>query len=84
LLKIISLPKPLHLSQLKKNEKAIVIGFSNEEYPLKIIELGIIENTTICIKSRVPFNGPIIVEFGDNNAKIALRKNEADCILVKR
>ena len=52
--------------------------------PSKIIEMGLIPETTFKILYQAPFGGPLYIEFGIEKSRIALRKEEADYIIVER
>lgn len=71
------------LSELKNHQKAKILNFVSEDIPIKLLEMGILPDTTVSIKARAPFNGPIIIEYGTDKSRIALRKEEADCILIE-
>lgn len=51
--------------------------------PNKIIEMGLLPNTTFKVLFQAPFNGPLYVEFGEEKSRIALREEEARFIIVE-
>lgn len=51
--------------------------------PNKIIEMGLLPETSFRILYQAPFNGPMYVEFGDEKSRIALREEEGDYIIVE-
>lgn len=67
------------------NKIGKVIGYDNDDLkmPNKIIEMGLLPETSFQILYRAPFNGPYYVEYGEEKSKIALRKEEAEFIIVE-
>ncbi|MGC5327133.1 FeoA family protein [Brevibacillus sp. SYSU BS000544] len=47
----------------------------------RLIDLGIMEGTEICMKRRSPFGGPLTLEA--NGQSIGIRRNEASMIEVQ-
>ena len=47
---------------------------------LRLLEIGFIRGEEVLVRGRAPFGEPILVEI--RGATVALRKNEARCILV--
>lgn len=47
---------------------------------LRLLEIGFIRGQEVLVRGRAPFGEPILVEI--RGATIALRKREAQCILV--
>lgn len=76
---------PQKLSHFPKNKKGIIKGYDNEHLtmPTKIIEMGLLPETSFTILYQAPFNGPIYVEFGEEKSRIALREEEGDFIIVE-
>lgn len=72
------------LTDLKRGEKAIILGFSTEDIPAKFLELGLIPGTNVELKASAPFNGPICIALCKTNCKLALRRAEANEVLIKR
>lgn len=71
------------LSELGLNQPAKVLNFVSEEVPMKLLEMGLLPETQIMVKAKAPFNGPIIVEYGIDKSRLALRKEEAKGILIE-
>ena len=72
------------LFDLKKGETAIIKGFNNnKELPTKLYEIGILPGTEVEIKNVTLFKDPVCICFGKSRTKLALRKKEAQNILVK-
>lgn len=67
------------------NEKGVIIDYDDNtlDMPSKIIEMGLIPDTEFKILHKAPFNGPLYIEFGVENSRIALREEEARFIVVK-
>ncbi len=71
------------LFDLEKGEIAIVKGFKkNKELPAKLYEVGILPGTRVEIKYVALFKDPLCVCFGRSRTKVALRKKEAQSVLV--
>lgn len=68
-----------------KNKSGKILGYENEDLkmPNKIIEMGLLPETTFKILYQAPFNGPLYIEFGDEKSRIALRHQEAGFIIVE-
>lgn len=71
------------LSFLKPAQQAKVIGFSEEDIPTKILEMGIVPGVFVKLKRQAPWNGPLFIEYGKEKSTVMLRKEEADCILIE-
>jgi len=53
------------------------------EMPGKIIEMGLLPNTSFRILYQAPFSGPLYIEYGEERSKVALREEEARYIIVE-
>ncbi|CAI9428679.1 FeoA domain [Candidatus Ornithobacterium hominis] len=73
-----------HLSDLKKGEKARIIGFTTDNIPAKLMELGLMPGAEVEYKCAAPFNGPICIKLCQNHCKLALRKSEAQQLLIEK
>ncbi len=62
------------------------MGYENEDLkmPSKIIEMGLLPETSFRILYQAPFKGPLYIEFGDEKSRIALREEEARFIIVEK
>ncbi len=69
--------------QLKKGESATIIGYSSHDIPIKVYEIGLLPGVVLTMRDRLPFDGPICIQVKDNPNAIALRKSEADLILIE-
>ena len=72
------------LKDLKIGEQAVVTGFSTEDIPTKFYEMGFIPGTSLLVKNKAPFGGPICISIISNKSVLALRRNEADKILITK
>ncbi|SDQ44876.1 ferrous iron transport protein A [Chryseobacterium soldanellicola] len=78
--------KDLHkLSGFPKNKMGKITGYDNNQLkmPNKIIEMGLLPETSFRILYQAPFSGPMYVEFGEEKSRIALREEEGDFIIVE-
>ena len=51
--------------------------------PTKIIEMGLLPETSFKILYQAPFGGPLYLEYGSEKTRIALREAEARFIQVE-
>ena len=68
---------------LKKGESATIIGYSAGDIPIKVYEMGLLPGVVLTMKQQLPFNGPVCILLQNNPNAIALRKSEADLILIE-
>jgi len=71
------------ISHLQNGETATIVGYGSEEIPIKIYEMGLLPGVTLTKKQQLPFNGPVYLRIENNPNAIALRKSEADLILIE-
>lgn len=74
----------IFLSDLKVGDIAVVVGFSSEDIPTKLYEIGIIPGSQLVVYKKAPFNGPVCISMGKEECKLALRMNEANVVLVQK
>lgn len=62
-----------------------ITGYDDDQLkmPTKIIEMGLLPDTSFRILYQAPFRGPLYIEFGDEKSRIALREEEARFIFVE-
>ena len=69
------------LSELKIGEKAYIQGFqTNNAISLKLLEMGCLPNSQVCLYQVAPLGCPICVEV--NGACLSLRRQEAKEIII--
>ena len=51
--------------------------------PNKIIEMGLLPETSFVILHQAPFKGPLYIEYGEEKTRVALREEEAKFIFVE-
>ncbi|SHK10631.1 FeoA family protein [Epilithonimonas mollis] len=68
-----------------KNKIGKIIGYDNEnlQMPTKIIEMGLLPETSFKILYQAPFGGPLYIEYGSEKTRIALREAEARFLQVE-
>ncbi|WLR51192.1 FeoA family protein [Bacillus tianshenii] len=74
----------MRLSDLKHGEKAKITDLStvSELVKRRLMDLGIMEGSEICLKCRMPFRGPYML---DNCGQcLGIRHQEATSISVER
>ena len=78
-----TIPQNKSISYLKKGEMATIVGYVSSEVPLKVYEIGLLPGVVFTVKQQLPFNGPICIRIEGNPNFVALRKAEADLILIE-
>ncbi|MDC0036916.1 ferrous iron transport protein A [bacterium] len=69
------------LSSIKENKEIqidSIISSNEEKRSLEV--LGFVSGTRAVVMSKAPFSGPVTIKL--RGTKIAIRKQDADCILV--
>ncbi|ERI08222.1 FeoA family protein [Aneurinibacillus aneurinilyticus] len=71
------------LTDIKPGEKVKITGTTNmaENVRRRLLDLGIMEGTVVCIKRILPFGGPMTLEAGGQ--WIGIRRREASAIRVE-
>lgn len=72
------------LFELSIGDSGRISGFSSEDIPTKLYDLGIIPGAFVSLKKRLPFGGPICIQILNSTNLIALRKSEARTILIEK
>ncbi|MEM1326843.1 MAG: FeoA family protein [Bacteroidota bacterium] len=67
--------------KLAPNEKGVLMEFTDDRIASKLITMGVFPGTTIELVRYAPFKGGCYVKV-DNRA-IAIRRDEAQCILLQ-
>ena len=70
------------LAQLNKGEKAIIEDLNTDLVPLKLIEMCWLPGNQIELLQLAPFKDPLFLNV--NGAQVAIRKETAEHIQVKR
>lgn len=70
------------LDKLKKGARAKIVEFNSVDIPAKFYEMGFLPGTEIEVKHIAPLNGPICLHIIASNALIAIRKSEAQVIII--
>ncbi|WP_185873761.1 FeoA family protein [Blattabacterium cuenoti] len=71
----------MNLSNLKKGEKGIIKGYKNEDFPIRLLELGIIPGIEVEILFFSIFYDPIYIIY--EQTFLVLRQKEAKNILIE-
>lgn len=61
------------------------MAYDNDDLqmPTKILEIGLLPDTSFVILHQAPFGGPLYIEYGDEKTRVALREEEARFIFVE-
>jgi Fe2+ transport system protein FeoA len=71
----------LNLSEIKPGNKVLILGYSNEDVPLKMLEMGLLPGNEILVKRLAPLRDPMHIEIAGYD--LALRRDEAAQIIVE-
>ncbi|WP_185873223.1 FeoA family protein [Blattabacterium cuenoti] len=71
----------MNLSDLKKGEKGIIKGYINDNFPIKLLELGILPGVKFEIIFVSIFYDLLCIVY--DQSCLALRKKEAENILIE-
>ena len=71
----------IKLSELGEGKKGIIKGFDNEDYSLKLMEMGCVPGEVVLVKKNNFSEDPINLFVSGYN--LSLRKKEAEYIIVE-
>jgi len=71
------------INQLQNGETATIVGYGSDEIPIKLYEMGLLPGVTLTKKQQLPFKGPVYLRIEGNPNAIALRRSEADLVLIE-
>jgi Fe2+ transport system protein FeoA len=71
----------LKLTEFALNKEGIIIAIIEGPVTARLVEFGIYPGASVRIVTRSSFNGPLFLAVGES--RIALRKTEAEAILVE-
>ncbi|WP_185877287.1 FeoA family protein [Blattabacterium cuenoti] len=71
----------MNLSDLKKGEKGIIKGYKNYNFPIKLLELGVLPGVEFEILFVSIFCDPLCISY--DHFCLVLRKKEANNILIE-
>ena len=70
------------IADLKKGEKAIIKDVSDNNIPLKLLEMGCLPGNEIEIIQLAPLLGPIYINI--NGSRLAIRKETARLVIIDK
>jgi len=70
------------IADLKKGEKAIIKDVSDNNIPLKLLEMGCLPGNEIEIIQLAPLLGPIYINI--NGSHLAIRKETARLVIIEK
>lgn len=70
------------IADLAKGEIATITDVSDENIPLKLMEMGCLPGNTVEVVQFAPFSDPIYVNI--NGSHIAIRKGTASLVKIKK
>lgn len=69
------------LSDLRPKEKGVLMQFTDDRIAGKLITMGVFPGSTLEMVRHAPFKGGCYVKI--ENTAIAIRRSEAQCILLQ-
>ncbi|MCO6358969.1 ferrous iron transport protein A [Roseivirga pacifica] len=69
------------LRHLKRNEKGVIKGFTDDELSVKLMEMGCLPGVEVSLQLIAPLGDPIAIEVA--GYQLSLRKEEASKILLE-
>ncbi|WP_234733325.1 FeoA family protein [Tellurirhabdus bombi] len=69
------------VADLKIGEKAIIKAFSDKWLSLKLLEMGCLPGTEVCLHCKAPLGDPICINVA--GYCLSMRKSEAAVIIVE-
>lgn len=71
----------LTIADLKKGERAIILEFSIDSVPLKLLEMGCLPGNEVYLVQTAPFRDPLYLNI--NGSHLAIRKETAAQIEIE-
>ena len=68
------------LVDLKIGQKGSIKELRNSDLQLKLMDMGCLPGSEVCIAFKAPYDGPICIEVC--GCKLALRKEEAASVVI--
>ncbi len=68
------------IADLKVGERGIIVNFTDEEFSLKLLEMGCLPGTQVTMTHIAPFGDPIAVKV--SGYVLSMRKEEAATIVI--
>lgn len=72
--------KPQTLADIPALHKAKILDFTDDDMPVKLLEMGLLPGNEVLVKGQAAFHGALHVQVGSYS--LALRMDEAAHILV--
>lgn len=69
------------IADLKKGESGIIIDSSNEDIPLKLLEMGCLPGNSVRMLQLAPFSDPMYLNI--NGSHLAIRRDTAALVEIK-
>jgi Fe2+ transport system protein FeoA len=70
------------LREMRPGDKGVVVGWTDDEAPIRLLEMGLLEGTEFEIVRLAPFGDPIDIRI--RGYHLSLRKADAARIRVER
>ena len=70
----------MRLDELSIGEQAKVVRVMDDVFRTKLLEMGIMQGTAVCLMLKAPFNGPIAFTY--DNTLLSIRLEDAHEIEV--
>lgn len=68
------------VSSLKEGDIAVITGFENDQFELKLMEMGCVPGEKIIVEKVAPLGDPVSILI--SGYKLSLRMDEANSVIV--
>jgi ferrous iron transport protein A len=72
----------LTIADLKRGQRAKIVGYKTEDLPLKLLEMGCLPGNSVELLQVAPFSDPLYLNL--NGTHLAIRKATAQKITVEK
>ncbi len=69
------------MNAMKIGERAVIEGFADDDFSLKLLEMGCIPGEVVTLERIAPLGDPIVIEI--SGYRLSMRKEEAAAIRVR-
>lgn len=70
------------IADLNKGEKAIITDSSDEDIPLKLLEMGCLPGNSVQLLQIAPFSDPLYLNI--NGSHVAIRRSTASLVKIEK
>ena len=70
------------IADLNKGESAVITDSSNEDIPLKLLEMGCLPGNYVKVLQIAPFSDPLYLNI--NGSHVAIRRSTASLVKIEK